>query len=289
MSVATGFPLFDPNAIQHNSNQRSAERFTNSCLDPDARERLAAMYRENESMEDARADGQQGDSADVQASADAAKAAPEGLDSLLSRASAEAAAQSAEVPAGESVAESNEASPEDLVAEALAAVTAGNGAAIQSPAEAEADVRELVHEIRQEQSLNEIAEVAETFVAEQTGEAAVVSDVPVEPTCGAAAEVETVAEVEAVAPVEASAQPLEVPAFPEASLASDVPWEPIAEAAKKFDLEQSAPEATEVAVAPAVEVPAPEPVKAAAPAITERRRKRRALISAPLRVRTKNL
>ena len=289
MSDATGFPLFDPNAIQHNSNQRSAERFTNSCLDPDARERLAAMYRENESMEDARADGQQGDSADVQASADAAKAAPEGLDSLLSRASAEAAAQSAEVPAGESVAESNEASPEDLVAEALAAVTAGNGAAIESPAEAEADVRELVHEIRQEQSLNEIAEVAETFVAEQTGEAAVVSDVPVEPTCGAAAEVETVAEVEAVAPVEASAQPLEVPALPEASLASDVPWEPIAEAAKKFDLEQSAREATEVAVAPAVEVPAPEPVKAAAPAIAERRRKRRALISAPLRVRTKNL
>ena len=44
-------------------------------------------------------------------------------------------------------------------------------------------MKELVHEIKQEQVLNEIAEAAETFVAEQTGEPLAVAEAPSEPTC----------------------------------------------------------------------------------------------------------
>ncbi|MGD0304955.1 MAG: response regulator [Candidatus Acidiferrales bacterium] len=282
MSDATGFPLFDPNAVPHKSNQRGAERFSKSCLDPDARERLASMYREHDGSEC-------GDTA-PEPQAETRSAMSEGLDALLSRASAEAAALSM----NDSAVPVAEPSPEELVEQAIAAVAAGNGAATETPAEAEQDVQELVQEIRREQSLNEIAEVAETFVAEQTGDPMPAADAPAEPTCGSMAEAaaQAASEIEAE-PVKVDAaivepQPAVVNVIPEASLKSSVPWEPITEAAKHYDVEQTAQAAESVAVAPAQEAPAPKP-KAAAPPVPERRRKRRALISAPLRVRTKNL
>jgi twitching motility two-component system response regulator PilG len=282
MNDATGFPLFDPNAVPHKSNQRSAERFSNSCLDPDARERLASMYREHEGSEC-------GETA-AEPEAEARPAMSESLDALLSRASAEAAALSM----NDSAAPVAEPSPEELVEQAIAAVAAGNGVAAETPAEAEEDVQELVQEIRREQSLNEIAEVAETFVAQQTGDPMPVADAPAEPTCGsmAAAAAQAASEIEAE-PVPADAavvepQPADVNVLSEASLKSNVPWEPITEAAKRYDVDQTAQAAESVAGSPAQEAPAPKP-KAPAPAVPERRRKRRALISAPLRVRTKNL
>ncbi len=174
MSDANSFPLFDPNVDAHKSSRQSAERFSSSCLDPDARERLAAMYRHNE-MDDS--DAPENCPEFVQApEIDLVQVTvPEGLDSILSRVSAEAAAQATEAtaaeqgcPETEADAIASEPSQEDLVAEALAAVQAGAGT--ETPAEAEADVKEFVQEIRREQSLAEIAEAAQNFVAEQTGE-----------------------------------------------------------------------------------------------------------------------
>ncbi len=282
MSDATGFPLFDPNSNMHKSNQQSADRFSNSCLDPDARERLAAMYREHE--------GSECTGSAPETDAEARPHLPEGLDSLLSRASAEAAALSM----SDSAAAADEPSPEELVEQAIAAVVAGNGHTGETSTQADQEVQELVQEIRREQSLNEIAEVAETFVAEQTGEPILTADAPAEPTCGsiAAAEPHAVSEIAAGSVMTdadaVGAEPGDVNAIPEVSLKSDVPWEPIAEAAKRFDLEPTTQSPEPLAAAPAQESPAAQP-KAPASAIPERRRKRRALISAPLRVRTKNL
>ena len=165
MSDTTGFPLFDPNGNFTASSRHVAERFSSSTLDPDARERLAAIYREQGPSDEPTA-----------AEHEPRTTAPEGLDSLLSRASSEAAAH----------APTPELSPEELVQEALAAVQSGNR--IERPAaveaEAQEDVQELLQEICREQSLAEINEVAQNFVAEQTGELVQAAEPEAEPTCG---------------------------------------------------------------------------------------------------------
>jgi CheY-like chemotaxis protein len=318
MSESNGFPLFDTNAMGRNLG-RPCDRLQ-SALDPEARERMAALYREEYEA-----------GADPVADAPAAEShghMPEGLDALLSRASEEQAAQ-AETPAdsvvgeplpaepmsheevlAERAAESSLQSDEAMVAEAMAAVEAGAvmPSAVSEPVsaeEAEEEVKELVAEIQREQSLAEIAEVAESFVAEQRGE------VPV-------AAPETLAQLEQFActnvapevlPVEPMPEPLAD--LPPQSLASETPWESVADAAKRYEVPEALVQPEAVAMEAHVEAmpveaapvaPAPvaavEPVAPAAPAKSakpaampvenDRRRKRRALISAPLRVRSKN-
>src|ERR1700761_7034357 len=190
MSESNGFPLFDTNAMGRNLG-RPCDRL-GSALDPEARERMAAMYREE-------FEAGEGSSTEAPA-AEPLGHMPEGLDALLSRVSDEQAAQveaPANAPANEPLApldvepmsheevaelaaEAAMPSPEEMVAEAMAAVEAGAVmpcvAASEPPFEtqgadeAEAEVKELVAEIHREQSLAEIAEVAESFVAEQRGE-----------------------------------------------------------------------------------------------------------------------
>ncbi len=254
MSDTTGFPLFDPNS-DSNSSGHQIERFSSGVLDPDARERLAAMYRDHEHSGDA--------VAGPEVHAQPGNQAPDGLESLLSRASSEAAAAAAP----------SAASPEDLVAEALAAVKNGTEEVAETRAESEADVQELVQDIRREQSLAEISEVAQNFVEEQTGEPVAVAEPAPETACDSLVQAAVQRTSEDAAPSETT------PELPAASLASDVPWEPIAEAAKRYEVE------------PAPEQSAAQSVrsKTLAPDQPERRRKRRALISAPLRVRTKNV
>ena len=313
MSESNGFPLFDTNAMGRNLG-RPCDRLT-SALDPEARERMAAMYRE---------EYEEGTGTPADAPVEPLGHMPEGLDALLSRASDEQAAQvdePAALSAGEPLpaepmsheevaelaAEAAMPSPEEMVAEAMAAVEAGAvmpcAAAESEPVsaeEAEAEVKELVAEIHREQSLAEIAEVAESFVAEQRGEV---------PTAAAP---ETLAQLEQFAsasvapdvlPVEPMVEPMPEPMpepmadLPAQSLASETPWETVADAAKRYEVEaaQAQPEAvameTAVEAAPVVAAPV-APAKSAkpvpAPVDNERRRKRRALISAPLRVRSKN-
>jgi CheY-like chemotaxis protein len=256
MSDTTGFPLFDPNSDSNSSGHHN-ERFSSGVFDPDARERLAAMYRDHEHSGDA--------VAAPQVHAESGNQAPEGLESLLSRASSEAAA----APSA--------ASPEDLVAEALAAVKNGTEEVAETRVESEADVQELVNEIRREQSLAEISEVAQNFVEEQTGDPVAAAEPNLE-TAGGPVEPAT---AQAVDPASnANAAPQEAtPELPAASLASDVPWEPITEAAKRYEVNAGSAQVS----------PAFSASKTPASNQPERRRKRRALISAPLRVRTKNL
>ena len=315
MSESNGFPLFDTNAMGRNLG-RPCDRL-GSALDPEARERMAAMYRE---------EFEAGEGSSTRApAAEPLGHMPEGLDALLSRVSDEQAAQ-VEAPANataneplapldvepmsheevaELAAEAAMPSPEEMVAEAMAAVEAGAVmpcvAASEPPFEtqgadeAEAEVKELVAEIHREQSLAEIAEVAESFVAEQRGE------VP-------AAAPETLAQLEQFAsanvapevlPVEPMVEPMAD--LPAQSLASETPWETVADAAKRYEVEegQTQPEAVAMeAQAEAMPVVEATPVAPVAPAKTvrpaampvenDRRRKRRALISAPLRVRSKN-
>ncbi len=255
MSDANHFPLFDPNAEAHNSGNYSAARFSSACEDAEARERLSAMYLSQ----------MESDAAPVSADTPAAPAAetrPEGLDSLLARASEESAAQAsaAAAPVAEPVVEATaERAPEQIeaermVAEALAAVNAGTqsdvpvnadvearmAAVAAEEAKEEADTQEFVHEIQQEVAVAEISAAAEEFVAEQTGHVAPkLENVEPHATCGSLPEAaesfaseiaskDTAAMQNATAAIE--------PAIPEVSLKSETPWEPIAEAAKRYDL-----------------------------------------------------
>lgn len=256
MSDATHFPLFDPNAEQHNSGKFSAARFSSACEDAEARERLSAMY-----LEQAKAEHETTND-NASAATQPSEARPEGLDTLLARASEESAAQShsadalnAAAPAANSEAVAAERTLEQiesecLVAEALAAVNAGTQADVPinadvearleavaaEQAKEEADTQEFVHEIQQEVAVAEISAAAEEFVAEQTGHAApCIENVEPHATCGSLPAAESfAAEISSTQ----NAAPAEDPAIPEASLKSETPWEPIAEAAKRFDLTQ---------------------------------------------------
>jgi twitching motility two-component system response regulator PilG len=305
MSESNGFPLFDTNSMGRNLG-RPCDRLA-SALDPEARERMQALYREE--YEQAASPQADADAPSDVPSAEPLGHMPEGLDQLLSRASDEQAAQ-AEGPAAEvneplpaepmsheevdeMAAESAMPSPDAMVAEAMAAVEAGAVlpcAAASEPVsaeEAEAEVAELVNEIHREQSLAEIAEVAESFVAEQTGEVV------------QAAAPETLAQLEqfagaSVAPEVLPVEPMTEPMadLPSQSLASETPWETVADAAKRYEVAEGQAVAEVAHVVEAAHVEAVAPVKVAKPAAmpveSERRRKRRALISAPLRVRSKN-
>jgi twitching motility two-component system response regulator PilG len=310
MSESNGFPLFDTNSIERAFGRPNGCDRPSSALDPEARERMAALYRE---------DYEVGDGSSANAAAEPLGHMPEGLDALLSRASDEQASQ-VEAPANataneplapldvvpmsheevaELAAEAAMPSPEEMVAEAMAAVEAGSvmpcaiAAEPASAEEAEAEVKELVAEIHREQSLAEIAEVAESFVAEQRGE------VPAAPP-------ETLAQLEQFASAKVAPEVLPVEPMtdlPSQSLASETPWETVADAAKRYEVAETQAQLEAVAieaqaepvveVQPAIVAPAPfTPAKGAKPAAipveNDRRRKRRALISAPLRVRSKN-
>jgi CheY-like chemotaxis protein len=386
MSDATHFPLFDPNSEQHNSGKFSAERFSSACEDAEARERMSAMY-----LEEVQSSAQ--NTRCAPAPVENAEVRPDGLDTLLARASEESAAQSNSADAANAA----ERTPEQIeaerqVAEALAAVNAGTQsdvpvnadveAQMQAAAAEEADTQEFVHEIQQEVTVAEISAAAEEFVAEQTGHAApALENVEPQATCGSLPPAAESFAAENSAKENSSTVGL--PAIPEASRKSETPWEPVAEAAKRYNLAETesdkplaqaaaagatptaasahaasaqlpnerskgnkftsrlknfwgdsnqpslaaaighattsapaqstpAPAAPVVdahstlhATAPAVQefietvaklapvappkIDEPAPQADAAPVRPERRRKRRALISAPLRVRTKNL
>lgn len=277
MSDATHFPLFDPNAEQHNSGKFSAERFSSACADAEARERLSAMY-----LEEVQSNGQNAPGAP--APVEGAEVRPEGLDTLLARASEESAAQSDSGDAANCPDATNaaERTPEQIaaerqVAEALAAVNAGTqsdvpvNADVEAQMEAvaaeeakeEADTQEFVHEIQQEVAVAEISAAAEEFVAEQTGHAApVLEDVEQPATCGSlpAAAESFAAEISA----KEIASTVEMPAIPEASLKSETPWEPVAEAAKRYNLAETESDKPLTQAAVAGATPAGASVPAAA-------------------------
>ena len=212
---------------------------------------------------------------------------PEGLDELLSRASDEQITQDEASDAA--------ASSEPLIAELMShreVDELAEDAAMPSPnelvadsvseaeveAESEVEVSGLVDEMRREQSLAEIAEAAESFVAEQCGEAP-------------AAAPETHAQLEQFASASEAPEVLPVEPMsdlPPQSLASETPWETVSAGAKRYDVAEANAESEVlpmVEAAPIASVatsasaaPAPSVKPSLKPVENERRRKRRALI-----------